>query len=100
MNHAGAAKRQAGDRGTLLTGVGTRRLRVVHRTAAHGDPEQVPAFPGRDHWVLKPANSILWHDTVLDWLDLWTRRDGKDCSFISFSSYNWRRRPQESALRH
>jgi hypothetical protein len=28
--------------------------------------------------VLKPANSILWHDTVLDWLDRWTTRDGED----------------------
>jgi dipeptidyl aminopeptidase/acylaminoacyl peptidase len=34
-------------------------------------------FPDENHWVLKPANSILWHDTVLDWLDLWTKRDGK-----------------------
>ena len=35
-------------------------------------------FPDENHWVLKPANSILWHDTVLDWLDLWTRRTDKD----------------------
>jgi dipeptidyl aminopeptidase/acylaminoacyl peptidase len=34
-------------------------------------------FPDENHWVLKPANSILWHDTVLDWLDLWTQRAGK-----------------------
>ena len=26
-------------------------------------------FPDENHWVLKPANSILWHHTVLDWLD-------------------------------
>jgi len=35
-------------------------------------------FPDENHWVLKPANSILWHDTVLDWLDRWTKRDGQD----------------------
>jgi dipeptidyl aminopeptidase/acylaminoacyl peptidase len=29
-------------------------------------------FPDENHWVLKPANSILWHDTVLAWLDQWT----------------------------
>jgi dipeptidyl aminopeptidase/acylaminoacyl peptidase len=28
-------------------------------------------FPDENHWVLKPANSILWHDTVLEWLDRW-----------------------------
>lgn len=25
-------------------------------------------FPDENHWVLKPANSLLWHDTVLAWL--------------------------------
>jgi dipeptidyl aminopeptidase/acylaminoacyl peptidase len=26
-------------------------------------------FPDENHWVLKPANSVLWHHTVLNWLD-------------------------------
>ena len=26
-------------------------------------------FPDEGHWVLKPQNSKLWHDTVLDWID-------------------------------
>jgi len=43
-----------------------------------GIPSRFLYFPDENHWVLEPANSILWHDTVLDWLDLWTRRDGKD----------------------
>jgi len=25
-------------------------------------------FPDENHWVLKPQNSILWHDTVNAWL--------------------------------
>ena len=25
-------------------------------------------FPDENHWVLKPANSVLWHDTVNAWL--------------------------------
>ena len=25
-------------------------------------------FPDENHWVLKPHNSVLWHDTVNDWL--------------------------------
>jgi dipeptidyl aminopeptidase/acylaminoacyl peptidase len=29
-------------------------------------------FPDENHWVLKPANSVLWHETVLGWLDQWT----------------------------
>ncbi len=26
-------------------------------------------FPDENHWVLKPANSVLWYHTVIDWLD-------------------------------
>jgi dipeptidyl aminopeptidase/acylaminoacyl peptidase len=26
-------------------------------------------FPDEGHWVLKPANSQFWHNTVLDWMD-------------------------------
>jgi dipeptidyl aminopeptidase/acylaminoacyl peptidase len=42
-----------------------------------GIPSKFLYFPDENHWVLKPQNSILWHDTVLDWIDLWTKRDGK-----------------------
>ena len=31
-------------------------------------------FPDENHWVLKPQNSVLWHDTVNDWLKRWTTR--------------------------
>ena len=34
-------------------------------------PGRLLYFPDENHWVLKPQNSILWHDTVLDWLDQW-----------------------------
>jgi dipeptidyl aminopeptidase/acylaminoacyl peptidase len=32
-------------------------------------------FPDENHWILKPANSIYWYGTVLDWLDAHTRKD-------------------------
>lgn len=31
-------------------------------------------FPDENHWVSKPANSVLWHNTVLDWLNTYTRK--------------------------
>ena len=40
-----------------------------------GIPSRFLYFPDENHWILKPANSILWHDTVLDWLDQWTKAD-------------------------
>ncbi|HSF39136.1 MAG TPA: S9 family peptidase [Thermoanaerobaculia bacterium] len=36
-------------------------------------PSEFLYFPDENHWVLKPANSILWHDTVLAWLDRWLK---------------------------
>jgi len=40
-----------------------------------GIPSRFLYFPDENHWVLRPANSILWHDTVLDWLDQWMKAD-------------------------
>ena len=39
-----------------------------------GIPSKFLYFPDENHWVLKPANSILWHDTVLGWLDQWLKK--------------------------
>jgi dipeptidyl aminopeptidase/acylaminoacyl peptidase len=36
-------------------------------------PSQLLVFPDENHWVLKPANSLMWHDTVLAWLNTWLR---------------------------
>ncbi|HEY3814293.1 MAG TPA: S9 family peptidase [Caulobacteraceae bacterium] len=38
-----------------------------------GVPSELLTFPDENHWVLKPKNSLEWHDTVLDWLDRWTK---------------------------
>lgn len=42
-----------------------------------GIPSKMLYFPDENHWVLKPQNSILWHDTVLDWLDQWVKGEKK-----------------------
>lgn len=39
-----------------------------------GIPSKLLYFPDENHWVLQPHNSILWHDTVLDWLDQWVKK--------------------------
>ena len=38
-----------------------------------GIPSKLLYFPDENHFVLSPANSILWHETVLGWLDQWTQ---------------------------
>ena len=34
-----------------------------------GVPSKLLIYPDEGHWVLKPQNSELWYDTVLDWFD-------------------------------
>ena len=53
--------------------VETDGLAVFNALQRRGVPSKLLHFPDENHWVLKPANSILWHDTVLDWLDQWTK---------------------------
>ncbi len=36
-------------------------------------PSKLLYFPDENHWVMKPANSVLWHETVIDWLDQWLK---------------------------
>jgi dipeptidyl aminopeptidase/acylaminoacyl peptidase len=38
-----------------------------------GIPSQFLYFPDENHWVLNPANGIQWHETVLAWMNRWTR---------------------------
>jgi dipeptidyl aminopeptidase/acylaminoacyl peptidase len=39
-----------------------------------GIPSRFLYFPDENHWVLKPADTKLWHDEVFAWIDRWTAR--------------------------
>ncbi len=54
--------------------VDTQGLSVFTALQRRGVPSRFLYFPDENHWVLKPANSVLWHETVLGWLDQWTRK--------------------------
>jgi dipeptidyl aminopeptidase/acylaminoacyl peptidase len=36
-----------------------------------GIPSEFLTFPDESHWVLKPHNSVMWHDAVNAWLEKW-----------------------------
>jgi len=38
-----------------------------------GIDSRLLVFPDENHWVLKPANSVLWYHTVLGWLDTYLK---------------------------
>jgi dipeptidyl aminopeptidase/acylaminoacyl peptidase len=48
-------------------------LSVFTALQRRGIPSELLYFPNENHWVLKPADSIEWYDTVLAWLNRWTR---------------------------
>lgn len=54
--------------------VDTQGLSSFTACQRRGIPSKFLYFPDENHWVLKPANSILWHETVLAWLDEWTKK--------------------------
>jgi dipeptidyl aminopeptidase/acylaminoacyl peptidase len=41
-----------------------------------GIPSRFLYYPDENHWVLSPANSVQWHETVLDWLARWLEQPG------------------------
>jgi dipeptidyl aminopeptidase/acylaminoacyl peptidase len=49
-------------------------LSVFTALQRRGIPSELLYFPNENHWVLKPADSIQWYDTVLAWLGRWTQR--------------------------
>jgi dipeptidyl aminopeptidase/acylaminoacyl peptidase len=51
----------------------TQGLAAFTALQRRGVPSRFLYFPDENHWVLKPANSIFWHETVLEWLDSWTK---------------------------
>jgi dipeptidyl aminopeptidase/acylaminoacyl peptidase len=51
----------------------TQGMAVFTALQRRGVPSRFLHFPDENHWVLKPANSVQWHEQVLGWLDQWTR---------------------------
>ena len=51
----------------------TQGISTFNALQRRGIPSQFLYFPDENHWVLKPHNSILWHDTVIAWLDRWLK---------------------------
>jgi dipeptidyl aminopeptidase/acylaminoacyl peptidase len=53
----------------------TQGLGAFTALQRQGIPSEFLNFPDEDHLVLKPQNSVQWHQTVLDWLKKWTGPD-------------------------
>ena len=47
----------------------TEGLQMFTAVQRMGVESKLMVFPDEGHWVLKPQNSELWYNTVLEWLD-------------------------------
>jgi dipeptidyl aminopeptidase/acylaminoacyl peptidase len=52
----------------------TEAMQLFTALQRQGVPSKFLYFPDENHWVLRPADSKLWHETVFGWLDEWVRR--------------------------
>ena len=57
--------------------LGARRVQrekvgAFHVLQQKGISSRLVIFPDENHWVLKPQNSVQWHETVLGWIKRWT----------------------------
>lgn len=55
--------------------VDTQGIATFNALQRRGIESKLLYFPDEGHWVLKPHNSILWHDTVIGWLDRWLKAE-------------------------
>ena len=43
-------------------------LKAFTALQRQGVPSKLLLFPDEGHWVLKPGNSEMWHQTIFAWL--------------------------------
>jgi dipeptidyl aminopeptidase/acylaminoacyl peptidase len=55
----------------------TQGLGAFTALQRRGIPSKLLHFPDENHWVLKPQNSVQWHETVNAWLKEWTAPETK-----------------------
>ena len=56
--------------------VDTQGLATFNALQRLGVSSRLLYYPDENHWVLKPLNSIQWHEVVLEWMDRWTKPAG------------------------
>ncbi|KAL1861450.1 hypothetical protein Daus18300_008843 [Diaporthe australafricana] len=47
----------------------TEGLAAFNVLQSRGVPSKLLVFPDENHWVLKPENSLVWHNEVIGWLN-------------------------------
>jgi dipeptidyl aminopeptidase/acylaminoacyl peptidase len=64
-------------------------LQLFTALQVQGVPSKLLMFPDEGHWVLKPGNSCLWHNTVMDWLHRWLGGAAADPKGLALAYSVW-----------
>lgn len=48
-------------------------MAAFNAAQALGVPSELVLFPGENHWILKPQNSVQWNRVFYAWLDKWLK---------------------------
>jgi dipeptidyl aminopeptidase/acylaminoacyl peptidase len=48
-------------------------LAVFTALQRRGIPSEFLYFPDENHWVLKPADRVQWYESVIAWMNRWTK---------------------------
>jgi dipeptidyl aminopeptidase/acylaminoacyl peptidase len=48
-------------------------LAVFTALQRRGVPSELLFYPDENHWVLRPADRVQWYDTVIAWMNRWTK---------------------------
>ncbi len=52
----------------------TQGLSAFTALQRRGVPSKLIVFPDEGHWILKPQNTLVWYQTILDWLGRWLKQ--------------------------
>ena len=52
----------------------TQSLSAFTALQRRGVPSKLIVFPDEGHWILKPQNTFVWYQAILDWLGRWMKQ--------------------------
>jgi dipeptidyl aminopeptidase/acylaminoacyl peptidase len=53
----------------------TQGLAAFTALQRQGIESKLLVFPDENHWVLKPKNSVQWHNTVFAWMAKYLKKE-------------------------
>lgn len=56
----------------------TQNMQAFNAARLMGLPARLIVFPGENHWILQPQNSVLWQREFFRWFDTWLKPNSEE----------------------